>query len=242
MEVSNDKEYSVCNLNSIAVNRFIKYPAYSSIFKIVTKSNCKYCTMAKYKLNKLGYKFEAIQLEGEELFEKMEELSEKYKTKLTTFPIIELGNELIGGFDELQTYIKPEYDFNELKKVASISTRNINKIINISLHPVKETLVSDMKNRPIGVGIQGLADTFAELGYGFESPEARVLNHLIFETIFHGCVEESVNLAMEHEKELDEYVKGINKDKKPINNKSTAYICKNYVCTEPVNNSKNLIF
>jgi ribonucleotide reductase alpha subunit len=216
MEVSNDKEYSVCNLNSIAVNRFIKYPVYTSIFRMVTKTNCKYCTMAKYKLNKLGYKFEVIELEGEELFEKMEELSDKYKTELSTFPIIELGDKLIGGFDELQKYIVPEYDFSELKKVAGISTRNINKIINSSLHPVKETLVSDMENRPIGVGIQGLADTFAELGYAFESPEARVLNHLIFETIYYGCVEESINLAMEHEKELNDYVNGVNKDKKTI--------------------------
>ena len=216
MEVSNDKEYSVCNLNSIAVNRFIKYPVYTSIFRMVTKTNCKYCTMAKYKLTKLGYKFEVIELEGEELFKKMEELSEKYKTELSTFPIIELGDKLIGGFDELQKYIVPEYDFSELKKVAGISTRNINKIINSSLHPVKETLVSDMENRPIGVGIQGLADTFAELGYAFESPEARVLNHLIFETIYYGCVEESINLAMEHEKELNDYVNGVNKDKKTI--------------------------
>ena len=216
MEVSNDKEYSVCNLNSIAVNRFIKYPVYSIPFMLVTKSNCKYCKMAKYKLNKLGYKFEAIELEGDALKSKLKELSEKYGKELTKVPQIELGNELIGGFEELQRFIVPGYDFKELKRVAGMSTRNINKIINISLHPVKETLVSDMENRPIGVGIQGLADTFAELGLSFQSPEARVLNHLIFETIYYGCVEESINLAIEHEKELDNYVKGVNKDKKII--------------------------
>ena len=216
MEVSNDKEYSVCNLNSIAVNRFIKYPVYPTPFKMVTKSNCKYCKMAKYKLNKLGYKFDAIELEDDILKSKLKELSEKYGKELTTVPQIEYGDKLIGGFKELQQFIVPTYDFNELKRVASISTRNINKIINISLHPVKETLVSDMENRPIGVGIQGLADTFAELGYSFESPEARVLNHLIFETIYYGCVEESINLAIEHEKELDDYEKGVNKDKKVI--------------------------
>ena len=227
MEVSNNKEYSVCNLNSIAVNRFIKYPVYSSIFTLVTKSNCKYCKMAKYKLTKLGYKFNVIELEGEELKSKLKEISKKYGCEeLTKVPQIELGNELIGGFDELQNYIKPEYDFNELKKVASISTRNINKIINISLHPVNETLVSDMENRPIGVGIQGLADTFAELGYSFESPEARVLNHLIFETIYYGCIEESIKLAIEHEKELDDYLKGINKDKKLL---SQNYIDDNHL-------------
>lgn len=216
MEVSNDKEYSVCNLNSIAVNRFIKYPVFSSIFRLVTKPNCKYCKMAKYKLNKLGYKFEVIELEGEELKGKLNELSNKYNKSdvLTKVPQIELGNELIGGFEELQKYIKPRYDFKELRKVASISTRNINKIINSSLHPVHETLVSDMENRPIGVGIQGLADTFAELGFSFESNEAKVINQLIFETIYYGCVEESINLAIEHEKELDELSKNPNKDLK----------------------------
>ena len=216
MEVSNDKEYSVCNLNSIAVNRFIKYPVYSEPFTMVTKSNCKYCKMAKYKLNKLGYKFEAIELEDDALKSKLKELSEKHGKELTKVPQIELGNKFIGGFDELQKFITPNYDFKELKKVAGMSTRNINKIINSSLHPVKETLVSDMENRPIGVGIQGLADTFAELGYAFESPEARVINHLIFETIYYGCVEESIQLAMEHEKELDDYIKGTNKDKKTL--------------------------
>ena len=216
MEVSSDKEYSVCNLNSIAVNRFIKYPVYASIFRLVTKPNCKYCRMAKYKLNKLGYKFEAIELEGEDLKNKLNELTKKYEKSevLTKVPQIEIGNELIGGFDELQKYIKPSYDFDELRKVASISTRNINKIINSSLHPVQETVVSDMENRPIGVGIQGLADTFAELGFSFESNEAKIMNHLIFETIYYGCIDESINLSIEHEKELDEYLTNPNKDLK----------------------------
>ena len=73
-----------------------------------------------------------------------------------------------------------------------------------------------MNNRPIGVGVQGLADTFAMMGYSFDSHEARSLNQLIFETIYYGCVEESINLAKEHEVVMNEYLKSKSKDSKKI--------------------------
>ena len=217
MEVSNDKEYAVCNLNSIALNRFVTYPKFDKKFIVYTKVGCKYCRMSKYVLSKHNYKFEVVELEGDALKSKLEELGKKVKKKLKTVPQIFFDDETyIGGYTELSELLRPSYDFNMLKNAASISTRNINKIINKSLHPTIETLVSDMNNRPIGVGVQGLADTFAMMGYSFDSHEARVLNHLIFETIYYGCIQESINLAKEHEVLMNDYIKNKSKDSKKL--------------------------
>ena len=74
-------------------------------------------------------------------------------------------------------------------------TRNLNKIIDINYYPVPEAKNSNMKHRPIGIGVQGLADTFALLKIPFDSEEASILNKNIFETIYYGAVNASMELA-----------------------------------------------
>lgn len=87
------------------------------------------------------------------------------------------------------------YDFQKLHDVSKIITRNLNRVIDRNYYPVEEARRSNMKNRPIALGVQGLADTFFELRLPFDSPEARQLNVQIFETIYHAAVEASVELA-----------------------------------------------
>ena len=70
-------------------------------------------------------------------------------------------------------------------------TKNLNKIIDRNFYPIPSTQTSNKRHRPIGIGVQGLADTFAKMRYPFDSPEARVLNREIFETIYLGAMEES---------------------------------------------------
>lgn len=87
------------------------------------------------------------------------------------------------------------YDFVKLKEISKIVTKNLNKIIDVNFYPVPEARKSNMRHRPIGIGIQGLADAFILMRFPFESPEAKLLNKQIFETIYFGAVEASCELA-----------------------------------------------
>jgi len=90
-----------------------------------------------------------------------------------------------------------EYDFGRLHEVTQVVTRNLNKIIDRNYYPVPEAEKSNMRHRPVGLGVQGLADAFLALRLPFDSPEARQLNIQIFETIYHAALTSSCALAKE---------------------------------------------
>jgi len=90
-----------------------------------------------------------------------------------------------------------KYNFKKLAEITKTITKNLNKIIDINYYPVEEARYSNMKNRPIGIGVQGLADTFAILRMPFESEEAKLLNQQIFETIYHAASTASMEMAKE---------------------------------------------
>ena len=85
--------------------------------------------------------------------------------------------------------------FESLHEVAKVVTRNLNRIIDINYYPVEEARRSNLRHRPIGLGVQGLADVFLMMRYPFDGPEARELNRQIFETIYHAALEASCDLA-----------------------------------------------
>nr|CAD7429334.1 unnamed protein product [Timema monikensis] len=87
------------------------------------------------------------------------------------------------------------YDFVKLKNVSKLVTRNLNKIIDANYYPVAEAKLSNMRHRPIGIGIQGLADAFILMRLPFDSEGSRKLNAQIFETIYYGALEASCELA-----------------------------------------------
>lgn len=87
------------------------------------------------------------------------------------------------------------YDFQKLHDVTKVVAFNLNRIIDVNFYPVPEARNSNMRHRPIGVGVQGLADTFMALRMPFDSPEARELNVKIFETIYHAALEASNEIA-----------------------------------------------
>ena len=89
----------------------------------------------------------------------------------------------------------PVYDFAKLHDVSRAVTYNLNKVIDVNYYPTPKTDASNAKHRPIGIGVQGLADTFIQMGLCFDSEEARQLNRHIFETIYHGALEESCSIA-----------------------------------------------
>ena len=90
---------------------------------------------------------------------------------------------------------KKSFNFDELIKITRVITRNLNKIIDLNYYPVEEARYSNMKNRPIGIGVQGLADVYQQMELPFESLEAAELNEKIFETIYYGAVCESIEIA-----------------------------------------------
>jgi len=87
------------------------------------------------------------------------------------------------------------YDFKGLADIVRIMTRNLNKVIDVNFYPVKEARNSNMRHRPIGLGVQGLADVFMLMRYPFESEEAQKLNQQIFETIYYAAVDASCEVA-----------------------------------------------
>ena len=89
------------------------------------------------------------------------------------------------------------YNHVELHRVVKVMTRNLNKVIELNYYPVIETQNSNFRHRPIGIGVQGLADVFMRLRLTWGSNAARVLNREIFETIYHAAVEASTELARE---------------------------------------------
>jgi ribonucleotide reductase alpha subunit len=89
----------------------------------------------------------------------------------------------------------PVFDYDKLHAVTKVVTYNLNRIIDVNFYPTPKTERSNRRHRPIGIGIQGLADVFMMLGLPFASEEARLINRRIFETIYHAAVERSCELA-----------------------------------------------
>ncbi len=92
--------------------------------------------------------------------------------------------------------INGKFDHQRLFDITYVATKNLNRIIDVNYYPVEEAKTSNMRHRPIGIGVQGLADAFILLRYPFESEEAKMLNREIFETIYYAALTASKDLAM----------------------------------------------
>lgn len=90
------------------------------------------------------------------------------------------------------------YNFGALQNTARICIRNLNKVIDLNFYPTEKTKKSNMKNRPCGLGVQGLSDVYNIMGYPFDSDDAALLNKQIFETIYFAAVDESCKLAQKY--------------------------------------------
>jgi ribonucleoside-diphosphate reductase alpha chain len=90
-----------------------------------------------------------------------------------------------------------QFDYDKLHEVTKVVTNNLNKVIDINFYPTEKTKRSNLRHRPIGLGVQGLADTFILMDLSFHSEEAKEVNKLIFETIYHASLEKSNELSIE---------------------------------------------
>jgi ribonucleotide reductase alpha subunit len=109
----------------------------------------------------------------------------------------------------LPAYVNKEtktFDYEKLHQVTKVITNNLNKIIDVNFYPTEKTQRSNFRHRPIGIGVQGLADTYVLMDIPYHSEEAKKINILIFETIYHASLEQSCKLAFERRKKIEQFV------------------------------------
>lgn len=204
IEYTSPDETAVCNLASISLKKFVEHKDYSKMkFVIYSKSGCVYCDLAKGLMNKYKISYNTLD------FRELTKLSGVYPHGVK-FPQIYKVNdnnnrEHIGGYTELKKYLKPSFNYKRLSKIAGKLTINLNNIIDHNYYPIPETKRSNLRHRPIGIGVQGLANVFYEYGIAFDSEEARKLNEDIFETIYFASMEMSMLLAKEREIYMKKY-------------------------------------
>jgi len=213
IEYSDKDETAVCNLASISLPSCLRYKDYKGVTLIIyTKFNCRDCLYTKglCKLNDIKYD----EIDYREL-----DLSDDQLPRTITFPQIYNNDEYIGGYFDLVEYLKPEFDYLQLKNLSKILTINLNKIIDYNYYPIPEAQKSNFRHRPIGIGVQGLANVFYEMKIGFGSSESKSINERIFEAIYYGSLESSMEIAKERETIVSEYKRSKNDGVIDIDNK-----------------------
>jgi ribonucleoside-diphosphate reductase subunit M1 len=189
-----DPEAAVCNLASLCLPKILEEPDLSyfhtETVTVFSKSECGWCTLAKGTLKKLGIEFIVKNLDDEE-----ERTAAFEFYNVSTLPQIFVGDRRIGGYNDLWHIVKPTINYTLLGKMTRAVTYNLNKIIDKNFYPIPSTETSNKRHRPIGIGIQGLADLFIRLRLPFTSPEAKRINCAIFETMYYHSLSESNNIA-----------------------------------------------
>ena len=136
----------------------------------------------------------------------------KLENNVLTLPQLFNNGQLIGGYNKCLPLLRMAVDYEKLHIVTKIVTENLNKVIDVNFYPTDKTKRSNIKHRPIGIGVQGLADLFIDLDLPFNSDEAKKVNTAIFETIYHAALEKSNELAKERNNDfyylLNEYKLG----------------------------------
>jgi ribonucleotide reductase alpha subunit len=112
-----------------------------------------------------------------------------------------------AGTSAAGTSAMKTFDYEKLHQVVKVITYNLNRIIDVNFYPTDKTRVSNLLHRPIGIGVQGLADVFALLDITFISTEAREINKLIFETIYHAALESSMEIARDRQAAMQQLAK-----------------------------------
>jgi ribonucleoside-diphosphate reductase alpha subunit len=206
LEYSDTKEYACCTLASICLPQCVTEKDFSHIHTVTiyTKDKCNYCKLAKMLCKQYNLNFEEINLtdKPEELEETKRTIKKSYNAEFTTFPQIIVEHKdreadclYVGGYSEFEEFTRPYYDFEKLAHITQVVTNNLNEVIDMNRYPVPETELSNKRHRPLGIGAQGLADTYAKMRYGFDSPEAMQLNKDMFAVMYYAAMRKSLEIA-----------------------------------------------
>jgi len=117
------------------------------------------------------------------------------------------------------------FDYEKLHEVTKIVTENLNKVIDINFYPTSKTRRSNYLHRPIGIGVQGLADVFAKMDIAFHSDAAKQINIKIFETLYHAAVEKSCELSAERSEAIKRLLSTYNKMWRFLDNTPSCRRC-----------------
>jgi len=117
-----------------------------------------------------------------------------------------------------------EFDYDMLLKITKVITKNLNKVIDVNYYPIPECEFSNKLHRPMGIGVQGLADVFAMMKVGFDSLEAQEINNNIFETIYYGAIKTSLEIAKKRAPHIKQIKYLMNKIEKCSDNVSSDVI------------------
>ncbi len=200
-EYSDEKETAVCNLASISLPRFVEkviQGATPEKVVVYSKTTCSYCKMAKARLEEFGISFEEILLDDdEERHAFYKKCSMETDQTIQSVPQVYVNDVHIGGWADLKDILTFAFAHDKLESITEVVAENLNRIIDCNFYPTPKTHASNMNHRPIGIGVQGLADTFAKMGISFDSEEAQTLNREIFETIYYGSMRRSCDLSKE---------------------------------------------
>ena len=191
IEYSDENETAVCNLASIALSKFVKETPnpFPNGVTIYTKNNCKWCDLLKALLKRKNINYNQTLITSD----KFEEF--KRNNGVETLPQLYHGGLRLGGYTDILNLLRNTFDYDLLHKVTKVATYNLNKVIDVNFYPTEKTKISNMKHRPIGIGVQGLADAFAMMDIPFHSKKAKIINKNIFETMYHAALESSWDLA-----------------------------------------------
>lgn len=194
IQYSDDKEVAVCNLSSIALPKFLDKNVRKDSLRnvvLVTKENCFYCHLAKYFLeeNQIEYQtYPHDSATGENLMET--------KTSGTTYPQIFSEGKSIGGFTELwKNYLQPVFNYDKLGQIVGDIVENLNEVIDRNMYPLEKCEKSNKRHRPMGIGVQGLADVYNQLLIPYDSEQAKQMNRDIFETMYFFALKRSCSLS-----------------------------------------------
>ena len=224
-EFSNSDEYGVCNLASLGLKNFI-IPFKNDVnneWIIYTKNKCKYCTYAKNYLYNNNIIYKEIEFTNDSYIE----LQTLLNKPNITYPQIFINNNNIGGWSNLYKYIKCTFDYDKLYDISYLATINLDKVIDINVYPVKQAKYSNIKNRPIGLGIQGLADALVLLKIPFDSEESIEFNKKIMEIIYLAAITASNDIAKNRYENIKILINYINNNK--LENIIPEYYDINYI-------------
>ena len=168
---------------------------------IYSKDDCKYCKLVKELLQskKLEYKEILLNDQSERLQFYEKYTDEENEVLVNSMPQVFINEERIGGYNEVTNYLNKNtvkiFNFEKLGHIVETIVENLNIVIDKNYYPTKEAETSNFNHRPIGIGVQGLADAFMLMNYSFTSIQAKKLNKDIFETIYYNALKKSCELS-----------------------------------------------
>jgi len=217
IEYSDAQQYAVCNLASIALPSCLAPPPHQSQMSEmewiwISKPSCFYCHLLESYAKEYCLSYEILFMETSSSIEqeKVVRLFDLCPSSYQTFPLIfqrlkastsnnnhdDMEWSFVGSFQEMWTkYLCPQFDYSRLYSITYQWTKNLNQIIDKNVYPVPETKKSNHQHRPIGLGVQGLADVFCQMRLSFDGPDAIELNRTIFECMYYASLRSSCDLA-----------------------------------------------